>query len=103
MTGLKLLVDEVGYQSAEAPGTHGYTGVEDSPTVSESEQADYYARIVQMYGCDPSISGVLFFHLIDESNLNTTPTSGGWQSGLEYPDGTPKPSYAAVEQAIAAG
>jgi hypothetical protein len=33
----------------------------------------------------------------------TAPTSGGWQSGLEYPDGTPKPSLAAVHQAITAG
>jgi hypothetical protein len=49
------------------------------------------------------VSAVLFFHLIDEQNLNVTSTSGGWQSGLEYPNGTHKPSFAAVQQAISAG
>jgi hypothetical protein len=71
--------------------------------VTETQQAAYYARVVQLYACDPSIQTVLFFHLIDETNLDVTLTSGGWQSGLEYPDGTPKPSYNAVRAAIAAG
>jgi hypothetical protein len=100
--GLKLVIDEIGYQSNEN-GNPLYTGTESSPTVSEAQQAAYYARVVRLYACDPSIQAVLFFHLIDEKNLNVTPTSGGWQSGLEYPDGTPKPSYNAVRQAIAAG
>jgi hypothetical protein len=103
LSGLGLLVDEIGYQTAEVAGAHGYTGSESSPTVSEEEQAAYYARVVSRYACDPAVSGVLFFHLIDEQNLNTTPTSGGWQSGLERPDGTQKPSFASVQQAIAAG
>jgi len=102
MNGLKLVIDEIGYQSNEN-GNPLYTGVESSPTVSEVQQATYYARVVKLYACDPSIAAVLFFHLVDEKNLNTSPTSGGWQSGLEYPDGTPKPSYNAVRQAIATG
>jgi len=102
MNGLKLVIDEVGYQSNEN-GNPQYTGTESSPTVSESQQATYYARVVKLYACDPTIQAVLFFHLIDEKNLNVTPTSGGWQSGLEYPDGSPKPSYNAVRQAIATG
>ncbi len=102
LAGLKLFLDEVGYQSNET-GKPQYTGTESSPSVTEQQQAAYYARIVQTTSCDPSIAAVLFFHLIDEQNLNVTPTSGGWQSGLEYPDRTPKPSYAAVAQAIAAG
>jgi hypothetical protein len=102
LNGLRLVVDEVGYQSNET-GNLQYTGVESSPTVSEQQQAAYYARVVQMYSCDPTIADVLFFHLVDEANLNVLPTSGGWQSGLEYPDGTPKPSFGAVQQAIAAG
>ena len=100
--GLHLVVDEVGYQSNET-GNPQYTGAESSPTVSETQQAVYYARVVQMYSCDPTVSDVLFFHLVDEANLDVTPTSGGWQSGLEYPDGTPKPSLAAVHQATTAG
>jgi hypothetical protein len=100
--GLKLVVDEIGYQSNET-GNPLYTGTETSPTVTEAQQATYYARVVQLYACDPTIADVLFFHLIDETNLDVTPTSGGWQSGLEHPDGSPKPSFAAVQQAIAAG
>ena len=102
LNGLQLVVDEIGYQSNE-DGNPLYTGSETSPSVSEALQATYYARIVSMYACDPSISAVLFFHLIDEQNLNVTATSGGWQSGLEYPDGTRKPSFSAVQQAISAG
>ena len=102
LSGLSLYLDEVGYQSNET-GNPQYTGTESSPSVTEQQQALYYARVVQMTSCDPSIAAVLFFHLIDEQNLNVTPTSGGWQSGLEYPNGTPKPSYGAVKQAIAAG
>ena len=102
LNGLQLVVDEIGYQSNEN-GNPLYTGSESSPSVSEALQASYYARIVQMYACDPAISAVLFFHLIDEQNLNVTATSGGWQSGLEYPNGTRKPSFAAVQQAISAG
>ena len=102
LNGLELVVDEIGYQSNETANPQ-YTGVESSPTVSEQQQAAYYARVVQMYACDPTIADVLFFHLVDESNLNVLPTSGGWQSGLEYPDGTPKPSFGAVQQAIATG
>lgn len=100
--GLKLLIDEIGYQTTET-GNSLYTGVETSPAVTETQQATYYARVVQLYSCDPSIAAVLFFHLIDETNLNSTPTSGGWQSGLEHPDGSPKPSSPAVAAAITAG
>jgi len=100
--GLELYLDEIGYQSNET-GNPLYTGSESSPTVTEQQQAAYYARIVGMFACDPSVAAVLFFHLIDEANLNTSPTSGGWQSGLEYPNGAPKPSYGAVKAAIAAG
>ena len=102
LNGLELVVDEIGYQSSET-GNPQYTGTETSPTVSETQQAAYYARVVQLYSCDPSIADVLFFHLVDESNLDVSSTSGGWQSGLEYPDGSPKPSFDAVRQAIAAG
>ncbi len=102
LNGLQFVVDEIGYQSNET-GNPQYTGTESSPAVSEQQQAAYYARVVQMYACDPTIADVLFFHLVDEANLNVLPTSGGWQSGLEYPDGSPKPSFGAVQQAIAAG
>ena len=102
LTGLRLLVDEIGYQTPES-GKPLYTGIESSPTVSESTQARNYAYVVQDYACDPSLAAVLFLHLRDEANLDITPTSGGWQSGLEHPDGSRKPAYGVVRKAIAAG
>ena len=102
LTGLRLLVDEIGYQTPES-GKPLYTGTESSPTVSESTQARNYAYVVQDYACDPSLAAVLFLHLRDEANLDITPTSGGWQSGLEHPDGSRKPAYRVVRKAIAAG
>ena len=95
--GLMLVIDEVGYQTV-TDGLSGYTGTEISPTVSESDQATYYTRIVQIYACDPSVAQVLFFHLVDEADRG-----GGWQSGLEHADGSVKPSKAAVASAISAG
>ena len=65
--GLMIVVDEVGYQTV-TDGVAGYTGSEISPTVSEADQASYYARIVQIYACGPSIAQVLFFHLVDEAD-----------------------------------
>ena len=102
LTGLQLVVDEIGYQSDET-GNSLYTGSETSPTVSEVLQASYYSFIVGFYACDPSISAVLLFHLKDEANLNATSSSGGWQSGLERPDGSQKPSYSSVKQSVALG
>ena len=100
--GLRLVLDEIGYQTV-TDGDGRYSGTETSPTVSEADQASYYATIVGMAACDPAVSDVLFFHLIDESQRNPDQSSGGWQSGLEYPDGGHKPSFDAVKQAIAAG
>ncbi len=100
---VKIVVDEVGYQTP-TDGLSGYAKDfagnpirEISPTVSESDQATYYTRIAQIYACDPSITQVLFFHLVDETDR------GGWQSGLEHADGSAKPSKAAVASAISAG
>ena len=71
--------------------------------MSEAQQAQYYARVVSPYACDPSVSDVLLLHLVVETQRNPDTTSGGWQSGLEYPNGDHKPSFDAVKQAIAAG
>lgn len=102
LNGLSLVIDEVGYQT-NTDGNSQYTGREGSPVVSDELQATYYARIVSLYACDPLVSDVLFFHLIDEAQRNPDATSGGWQSGLQRPNGEAKPSFDAVKKAIAAG
>jgi hypothetical protein len=95
--GLGLAITEVGWQVAVAPGAAAaYTGAENVPTTDEATQAAIYARIVQQLACDPSVTNVLFLHLIDETNLS------GFQSGLVRADGTRRASYEAVRSAIAA-
>jgi hypothetical protein len=50
---------------------------------------------VRDLACDPAVTDVLFFHLIDEPDLR------GFQSGLIRADGSHRPAYAAVQRAIA--
>ena len=96
---LKLKIAEWAYQVLVLPQyAKLYSGAENSPTVDEATQAAYYAQAVARYlACRPSISEVLFFHLVDETNLS------GFQSGLLRPDGSRRPVFDAVQQAIAAG
>jgi len=98
--GLDIVVDEIGYQTETKISESGYTGSENSPVVTESQQADYYSQIIQLYRCDTAISEVLFFHLVDEPNLASSSESGGWQSGLLHPDLSAKPSYEAVHATL---
>ena len=103
-SGLGIVIDEIGYQSDESPNmSAGYSGTENSPNVSEATQAAYYSQVEGLYACDSSITDVLFFHLVDEPNLNTSATSGGWQSGLVRPDLSQKPAYASVASAVKSG
>ena len=72
-----------------------YTGVEPASVqpVDNATQAAYYREALAMAFCQPNVTTFLFFHTVDESNLDR------WQSGVFYADGTPKPSLAAVTQA----
>jgi hypothetical protein len=65
--------------------------------VDESAQAKWYAGLVGLVACDPSVSALHFFHLIDESNLDR------FQSGLFRLDDSPRPAADAVKTAIDAG
>jgi hypothetical protein len=72
-----------------------YHGAETVRTTDEATQARVYARLVRSLACDPSVTDLLFFHLIDESHL------GGFQSGLIRAGGSLRPAYSAVRAAIA--
>jgi hypothetical protein len=94
--GLMLRVTEVGWQTAVPQGSLGaYTGSENVETAAEDAQADIYSHLVRILACDAQVSDVLFFHLIDEQSLE------GFQSGLMRADGTARPAYGAVKQALA--
>ena len=71
-----------------------YAGVENisRPT---SSQARIYAQLIRYLACDPSVSSLLFFGLVDEPDL------GRWQAGLVRADGTLRPAYGAVKGTFA--
>jgi hypothetical protein len=92
-------VDETGWQTTpDAAHRRLYSGKEVTKTVAAATQGAYVQQSIdRWFACDPTVSDVYFFHLIDESDL------GRFQSGLEYANGDPKASFARVQQAIAAG
>jgi hypothetical protein len=95
-SALPILYDEFGIETtipaAKAPL---YTGTEPATTkpVDDATQAEYYAQAMQMTFCQPTVLGLLLFHVQDEKPRL------GWQSGEYYVDGTPKPSLPAVRDA----
>jgi hypothetical protein len=94
--GLKMKLDEVGWQVAVVPSAQGsYFGAESIDPTDETTQALIYASLIGAAACDPAVESLLFFGLEDEPNLDR------WQAGLIRADGTPRPSYDAVKQTIA--
>jgi hypothetical protein len=68
--------------------------------ISEPMQGAYYRRAIRLAYCQPTVTGLLFFHVTDEPDLDR------WQSGLFYTDDTPKSDLAVVKsvaQAAQAG
>jgi hypothetical protein len=94
--GLKMKLDEIGWQVAVHPTAAGsYFGAETITPTNEATQAAIYAALLREVACDPSVDSVLFFGFQDEPNL------GRWQSGLMRADGTPRPSYHSVKATLA--
>lgn len=112
LNGLTFRVDELGWQT----GTNAYPqyyNQENVAVVSEQEQAQDIQRAVQRYlACDPTVTDVEWFLLIDEatrSGKDQTGKSigGGWQSGFLTAGGegvsTEKVSYTADAPLFAQG
>jgi hypothetical protein len=93
---VRWVLDEAGWQT-NTQGLAGYTGTENTPTISEATQALYYKQVIARYACDQHVAALLFFHWIDESDRDRL------QSGLARATGTLKPAANAVRDAIAAG
>jgi hypothetical protein len=91
---ITIALDELGYQ-VDTEGGAGYTEDENVPAITEAAQAAWYADVIARYACDPSVEAVNFFHLRDEFDRRR------FQSGLLRLDGSTRPSYDAVKQAIA--
>ena len=91
---LPIIYDEFGYQT-RAPMlkrslyTHlGTPAAQDA--ITEPRQALYYQQAIAIARCQPTVAGMLIFHVTDERDANA------WQSGVYYPDDTPKTSMDAL-------
>jgi len=94
---LPIAYTEFGVQSRIPKAAQGpYTNLQ-SPlgrdAVDESTQAEYYRQALELAACQPTVVGLIFFHLVDEADLNR------WQSGPYYADGKPKSSLDAIRDA----
>jgi len=105
--GLPVSLNEMGIQTDETAAP-GYSGVEVSANgaggvvgkfATQAYQASYYVAMLKLLACDPNVSLINIFHLVDEPDLQ------GWQSGLyEVGAGTPvaKLSATAIQGWLAA-
>lgn len=99
-TYVEFRIDESGTQVKIDPTKVDpklYSGRENVPTVDETTQARYYTQLINLVKCDQTVQALDLFHLVDE------PLLLGFQSGLLRVDDSVRPSYAAVQKAIAAG
>ena len=91
---LPIVYDEFGYQSViparkRSLYTHlGTAAAKDA--ITEPRQALYYRQAIALAQCQPTVAGMLIFHVADERDANA------WQSGVYYADGTPKTSMDGV-------
>jgi hypothetical protein len=95
VNGLKLYLDEVGWQVDTSTLT-GYTGTENVRVTNDATQAQVYSELVHDAACDPQIAEVNIFGFYDDG-----PRDSGFQAALNHVDGTPRASAAAVRAAIA--
>jgi hypothetical protein len=112
LDGLTLRIDEVGWQ-VDTTGLPQYVGAENVPVVTEAQQTSYLEEMVSTYfACDPAVTDVELFLLVDEPYRNGRDETGevvggGWQSGLLTAGGPgvsePRPAYAALAPLFAAG
>ena len=97
---LPIVYDEFGYQTQIPQGKRWIYNHLDAPSardaISEARQAGYYRQAFALAACQPTVAGVLIFHLADERDARA------WQSGVYYANFTPKSSLAAVRAAALA-
>ena len=108
LEGLTFRIDEIGWQ-VDTRGLPGYVNLENVATVKEGTQSAYVAQMVQAYfACDPAVTDVLLFLLVDEPYRNGRDAAGralggGWQSGLMTFGGQRLGSYTTMGQLAARG
>jgi hypothetical protein len=101
--GVSIWYLEQGFQTTIDPAKAAlYSGRETEPNLvppvsaeGERDQATQLAEALRIAYCQPYVEAFFNFELADE------PLLSGWQSGLLWADGTPKPSYGAFRRAVA--
>jgi hypothetical protein len=97
---LPIVYDEFGYQTQIparkrfAYSNLGAPAAKDA--IPEAEQAAYYRQALALAACQPTVAGLLIFHVVDERDARA------WQSGLYYANNSPKTSLPAVRSAALA-
>jgi hypothetical protein len=96
---LRVRLNEVGWQVAiPTSSLDAYYGRESvSRLADERAQAEIYAALIPYFACDSSIRSMLYYGLVDEPDLDR------WQAGLIRADRTRRPSFGAVQSALARG
>jgi hypothetical protein len=112
VNGLTFRIDELGWQT-NTNADPQYYNTENVAVVSEQVQTQDIRETVQKYfACDPTVTDVEWFLLVDESTRNGKDKigktiGGGWQSGLLTAGGegvsTPKAAYASDAPLFAEG
>src|SRR5207253_1510051 len=112
LNGLTFVIDEIGWQT-DTSKYSGYVNDENVAVVSEQQQTARITTMVTKYlACDPTVTGVQLFLLVDEKYRNGRDESGqyvggGWQSGLVTAGGeggsVEKSSYEQAAPLFAAG
>jgi hypothetical protein len=109
---LTLRIDEIGWQVVTTL-LRQYMGKENVKAVTEAQQAQYLRSMITKYfACDPAVTDVLLFLLVDERyrdgrNESGQIVGGGWQSGLLTWGGpavsVPRLAYNVMAELAAAG
>jgi hypothetical protein len=96
---LPIYYTEFGVQTTVPPAKRSFYTDAGSPgradSVGFATQAAYYRQALALAYCQPTVRGFFVFHTFDERDY------AGWQSGLYFADGTPKPSLGAFRHAVA--
>jgi hypothetical protein len=109
---LTFVIDEIGWQT-DTSAYPQYANPENVKTVDEATQASFIKTMAEKYfACDPTVTSVQLFLLVDEKFRNGKDETGktvggGWQSGLLTAGGenvsTPKQAYSQAAPDFAAG
>ena len=97
---LPIVYDEFGYQTQIPQPKRWIYNHLSAPAardaISEARQTIYYQQAFALAACQPTVAGVLIFHVADERDARA------WQSGVYYGNFTAKSSLPAVRRAALA-